>query len=116
MQVVISLSNSSRPRPSTWVSATGDYATVVSELMRHARRDLNLTQAEHDEIEALVKSWTPSDGYPLSKTSDLTRLFNCDDFTLSMTARSPERREMIGRELDELLAAPNSNHNSDALL
>ena len=117
MQVIITISGSERPRQNKWVSATGDYASVTRDLMRHARRDMNLSPEEDAEIEALVRSWTPGDDFPLPKDEDHERLFRCDTFSLMITSRSPERIAMIAREIDELFAEPDfSNHNPDAPL
>lgn len=117
MQVIIAITQSARPRQNSWVSATGDYKAVTADLMRHARRDMNLSVAEDAEISALVQSWTPSDGYPLPSDEDHVRMFPCEGFTLTITARSPERIEMIAKEVEQLFAVPDfSNHNPDAAL
>ena len=117
MQVIIAISGSERPRQNKWVSATGDYATVTRDLMRHARRDMNLSPEEDAEIEALVLTWTPSNDFPLPKDEDHERLFRCDTFSLMMTSRSEERIEMISREIDQLFAVPDfSNHDPNAPL
>lgn len=117
MQVIISIAGSDRPRQNKWVSATGNYAEVTRDLMRHARRDMNLSPEEDAEIEALVLTWTPSDGFPLPKDEDHTRMFRCNGFSIVMTSRSEERMEMITQEINQLFAAPDfSNHNPDAPL
>jgi len=107
VQVVISIMDSDRPRSATWVSASGDYKEVTDRLIKMARRDLNLTPNEDAQIEALVRDWTPSDGFPLPKDEDHQRMFICDDFLLSMVSRSEERMQMISDELDEIFAKPN---------
>jgi hypothetical protein len=103
MQVVVSIINSHRDRSSNWVSAEGDYGEVTSRLIKLARKDMNLTQAEDQEIEGHIYMWTPRDDFPLPEDEDHTRMISCKGFALIITARSKARQEHLSRALDILL-------------